>query len=71
MNDILELWSLPWHTLQKSLAEASGVGVAVGVSALTAAVQPADAQNPGAVSWLGRAHSRVIQAARSSHRPHV
>ncbi len=25
MNDMLELWSIPWHALQRSLAEAFGV----------------------------------------------
>jgi hypothetical protein len=57
MNDILELWSLPWHALQKSLAEAFG---GENVRASRAGAE--------AGSWLGRAH-RVTPLPRPDHRP--
>jgi len=70
MNDILELWSVPWHALQKNLAEAFDAGVAVdGVGTSIAALQSADAQKAGAGSWLGRAHNRMIQVPGSIRRP--
>jgi len=60
MNDIFELWSLPWHALQRSLANGFGAETAI-----SAPVNP-----PGSgvrvaaapVSWLARALSAAAQA---------
>ena len=53
MNDISELWSLPWHALQKDLAMGlAGKAVGPSVPALKAVkVQSVVAAN----SWLSRA----------------
>lgn len=64
MNDIFELWSLPWHALQRRLAASCG--------AETAAVASGNSQSPvagiaatPASSWLVRALSVTAQAAAS------
>jgi hypothetical protein len=59
MNDICELWSLPWHALQRDLALGlAGEAVGRSVPALrTVKVQRAVAVS--ANSWL----SRALQAA--------
>jgi hypothetical protein len=68
MNDIFELWSLPWHALQRSLAEAFGdqihpESVAVLVSDLSGSQPPAlQAGLTAASSWLARARSGATQA---------
>jgi hypothetical protein len=66
MNDTYEMWSLPWHALQRNLAlglggdasaHAGGAIKTVNVpSAKTVNVQSATAY---ANSWLGRARLRV------------
>jgi hypothetical protein len=50
MNDFLEMWSLPWHALQRRLAMSVGVD---------AAAQPRRAADGGADAgnWLMRALS--------------
>jgi len=62
MNDIFELWSLPWHALQRSLVVSFG--------AETAAIAPGDPRSMGArvetapaSSWLVRALNDTAQAA--------
>lgn len=64
MNDIFELWSLPWHALQRSLASSFG--------AEAAAIAPGNPQSTAArvaatpsSSWLVRAVSVTAQAAQS------
>ncbi len=67
MNEILELWSVPWHALQRNLAEAFGAQaastpaapdpVSVRGPAVRAAAKPDAANEP--VSWLVRAHLRL------------
>jgi hypothetical protein len=56
MNDVFEIWSLPWHALQRRLAK--GVGAALAANATT---NPRDAGARVAVapasSWLVRALS--------------
>jgi hypothetical protein len=49
MSDFLEMWSLPWHTLQRRLA--MGVGADVGVQP----PRPAAAGSADAGNWLMRA----------------
>ncbi len=61
MNEISELWSLPWHELQHSLANsiaAQAAPLAAGL-ALARKVQQAAA----APSWLARARAQVQQSA--------
>jgi hypothetical protein len=53
MNDLLEIWSLPWHTLQRRLA--MGVGTENGVQVCRLA--PAAGTEAG--SWLMRALNAV------------
>lgn len=56
MNDILELWSLPWHALQKSLAEAFG-GENVWISTAEAG------------GWLSRARGRSTPGPQPGRKP--
>jgi hypothetical protein len=69
MNDIYEIWSLPWHELQKSLAGGMGaLGAAEGANPRSAAAQrnAAGTRDVGgrrnaagfADSWLKRARGR-------------
>jgi hypothetical protein len=53
MNDISELWSLPWHALQRSLAETFGAEPTVAV----AKPRPLNPQNISLSTgnWLVRA----------------
>jgi hypothetical protein len=62
MNDVNELWSSPWRTLQKNLA--SGIGV--GGSGMNSAIgeSPVPARTMPTSSWLVRAHSRKTQVTR-------
>jgi hypothetical protein len=61
MNDIAELWSLPWHMLQRNLA--AGIGdqrtLAGGDSCTAFAVKKPDI----ACSWLVRARQRAVARA--------
>lgn len=59
MNDMCEMWSLPWHALQRNLAKGID-GDAVGHS--TAAVKTFNVQSAAVStsSWLGRARRRVV-----------
>jgi len=66
MNETFELWSAPWHALQRSLANGSAGQAAVG-----AAPHPrprARVEAPSAVSWLMRARDLAPQAAAQAHR---
>jgi hypothetical protein len=59
MNDICELWSVPWHALQRDLALGlAGEPVERSVPALRA-VKVRRAVAVSATSWL----SRAVQAA--------
>ncbi len=60
MNEISELWSLPWHELQHSLANGIAVQAAPLVAGITLVRQ---AQNAAAPSWLARARAQVQQSA--------
>jgi len=67
MNDIFEIWSLPWHALQRRLA--AGVGAE---AAARHATNPRGAGVGVAVpasSWLARALSdSALPAAFQMHR---
>jgi hypothetical protein len=78
MNDIFELWSLPWHALQRSLADTFGneanATLAASLSSSNsrrlraAAGAPVAAGAPaGASSWLVRARSGVTQAPSAGY----
>jgi hypothetical protein len=61
MNDGAEMWSLPWHELQRRLAAA----LSPGAGGRFAGPAAADLRFPGAVrcppypTWLGRARARA------------
>jgi hypothetical protein len=56
MNDICEMWSLPWHALQRNLAEGIDGDAMIHFAASVRAVNlPSAATN----SWLGRARLRA------------
>jgi hypothetical protein len=61
MNDIFELWSLPWHALQRDLA----LGLA-GETLLSVPV-PKAVKGPSAAA--GAAHSWLSRALRQSAPP--
>ena len=59
MNDIYELWSLPWHALHKNLAKDFGVQEAAGGCADRESVKVRSAV-VYAGSWLSRARYREV-----------
>jgi hypothetical protein len=64
MNEMFENWSLPWQTLQRSLAETFGAQADLGSRAT---VSPLNLQgsDSSTTSWLVRArHSAYKAAAR-------
>jgi len=58
MNDTCEMWSLPWHALQRNLALGLG-GEAIVHSPVTVQAVTVQSAAVGANSWLGRALLRV------------
>ena len=58
MSDTCEMWSLPWHALQRDLALGLG-GNAIVHSAVTVKAVSVQSAAVGANSWLGRALLRV------------
>ncbi len=63
MSDICELWNLPWHALQKSLAYGKGGEAAPPPTATLRAVN-IQIGAVGADSWLGRARLRAAPATQ-------
>jgi hypothetical protein len=65
MNDTCEMWSLPWHALQRNLALGLSGGASVhygtSIKATGATVKAVNVQSTAAYanSWLGRARLRV------------
>ncbi|MGO9988369.1 MAG: hypothetical protein ACLPSY_06300 [Steroidobacteraceae bacterium] len=59
MNDIFELWSLPWHALQRSLAVSFGAEAAAPGSPQSTAARIAATPTS---SWLVRALSVTAQS---------
>jgi hypothetical protein len=56
MNDIFELWSLPWHALQRDLALGlAGEATGPSVPALKAVKVQSSVVAVSANSWLSRA----------------
>ena len=58
MNDTCELWSLPWHALQRNLSLTLG-GYAIAHPALSANTVNVQSAAVDANSWLGRARLQV------------
>jgi hypothetical protein len=58
MNDTCEMWSLPWHALQRNLALEVG-GDAPAHSGATVKAANVQIGAVAANSWLGRARLRV------------
>jgi hypothetical protein len=71
MNEVCEMWSLPWHALQRDLALglSGGASVHYGAAIKTsgATVKAINVQSATVCtnSWLGRARLRVA----SEHHP--
>ena len=63
MNEIFELWSLPWHALQHRLA--TNFGAATATAASGNPQSSARVVATPASSWLVRALSVTAQAAAS------
>lgn len=62
MNDICQMWSLPWHDLQRNLA--SGIaGDVLGSSALSLKAVHVQGVAASANSWLRRAQRRTLPPA--------
>jgi hypothetical protein len=61
MNEISELWSFPWHELQRSLANGIAVQAAPVVAGLMLARKAQQAA--AAPSWLARARAQVQRSA--------
>jgi hypothetical protein len=62
MNDTLELWSAPWHSLQRSLADSLGTEMSriiAGIAVAAGAQQTTET----APSWLARARTRIQHVA--------
>jgi hypothetical protein len=58
MDNIHELWSLPWHELQRNLAQGVCVEAAAGYAKTLDALKVQWATR-SAGSWLGRAQRRL------------
>ncbi len=69
MNDSIDMWSLPWHALQRNLAEAIGGNSPSYRSVARGAANSPYVFNVRAVaapvnSWLSRVQSRSPAAAQ-------
>ncbi len=65
MNEMFEMWSLPWHALQRSLADAFGADTDIGAVSTSKPIA-GHAQNvPVAASWLARARAGATGACQS------
>lgn len=64
MNDIFDLWSLPWHALQRSLASSFGAEAAAITRGNPQSTAARVAATPSS-SWLVRALNVTAQAAQS------
>jgi hypothetical protein len=62
MNDICEMWNLPWHALQKSLANGISQEMVDGSLPAIGSVYVQSAA-VAALSWLGRARLRAAPRA--------
>ena len=58
MNDICEIWNLPWQALQKDLARGLGADAFGRAAAADEPYKPN--ATVSAISWLSRARLRVV-----------
>jgi len=63
MNDMCEMWSQPWHALQRNLASGKGVEAAAHPAAKLRAVNM-QIGTVAADSWLARARLRVARVSQ-------
>jgi len=63
MNDMFDLWSLPWHALQRNLAASVTAPEGLTQNAVAAAVKAAPVAAMGA-TWLARARANLQPMAR-------
>lgn len=63
MHEMLENWSLPWQTLQRSLAEAFRAEAEL--TSRSAVKTPTSSRSGSAASWLVRARSGALQVHRA------
>jgi hypothetical protein len=64
MHEMFENWSLPWQTLQRSLAEAFGAEAESSSQAKAKSLN-VQTSNSQATSWLVRARSSALQVHRA------
>jgi len=62
MNDTLELWSAPWHSLQRSLADSLGTEMSRIIAGIAVAAG-AEHGTDSTPSWLARARTQIQHAA--------
>jgi hypothetical protein len=65
VSDVLESWSLPWHALQRSLAQGSGVEMS-GAASFRRALANAKFEPAESASWRLRACAVPGRRTRSS-----
>jgi hypothetical protein len=72
MNDLSEIWNLPWQALQKDLALGLGADAFSPGAAATLSTVAQRPVNPGAStsspSWLSRGRLRTVLQARAPER---
>ena len=71
MNDTCEMWSLPWHALQRNLALGLGGDAPAAdatVKAVGATIKAVNVQSTAAhsSSWLGRARLRAAPLSQQA-----
>ncbi len=62
MNESLELWSAPWHSLQRTLADTLGAEMTRLIARIPVAAGVQEA-TPSAPSWLARARIPIQPVA--------
>jgi len=60
MNDVSELWSLPWHALQRSLAKRFGAEM-TGDGRFQPCAPPTGAGAAQSGSWMERARGAALR----------
>jgi hypothetical protein len=62
MNETLELWSAPWHSLQRSLAATLGTEMSRLIAGVGVSV-PTEREPTGVPTWLARARLQIKHVA--------
>jgi hypothetical protein len=68
MNDIFELWSQPWHALQRSLADSFRAEAPSGAGLNLQSSGDGTVPGPAGSNWLLRARLSAVQEAAQAHR---